>query len=121
MSSYTFRRRNSVIFIVASNVNWGHLIKERICSHWSKFFALRVDPILGRLSGKQTGSHENCLPLKTWRKKMAVYPFTLSPSYWAATVGDKLRTAYRISFHESQGLAHVAKSNIRTKNSSPVF
>ena len=32
---------------------------------------LRVDPILGRLCppGKHTGSHENCLPLKTWLKK----------------------------------------------------
>ena len=29
--------------------NWGHLIKERICSLWSKFFPLRVYPMLGRL------------------------------------------------------------------------
>ena len=41
--------------------------------------SFRVDHILGRLrtSCKQTGSHESCLPLKTWRKKMAVYPYTL--------------------------------------------
>ena len=34
----------------------------------------RVDPILRsfRSPGKQTGSNENCLPLKTWRKKMEV-------------------------------------------------
>ena len=67
VNGYTFRGSNSVSLVVASHTNWGHLIKERICSHWSKFFPLRVDPILGRLypPGKQTGSQENCLPLKT--------------------------------------------------------
>ena len=70
VNCYTFRRSNSVIFIVASHINFGRLRKERICSHWSKFFPLREDPILGRLSpGKQTGSLKNCLPLKTWRKR----------------------------------------------------
>ena len=34
-----------VIFIVASHIYWGHLIKEKNCSHWSKVFPLRVDPI----------------------------------------------------------------------------
>ena len=59
---------------------FGYLIMERICSHWSKFIPLRVDPIFGRLlpPGKQTGSHENCLPLKTWQKKIEVYPNTLT-------------------------------------------
>ena len=53
---YTFRESNSVISIVASHINWCRLIKERICSHRSKFFALRVYLILGRLcpTGKQT-------------------------------------------------------------------
>ena len=34
---------------------------------------------MGRLRppDKQTESHENCPPLKTWREKMAVYPYTL--------------------------------------------
>ena len=56
VNGYTFRGSNSVIFIFASHMNWGHLIKERICSRWSKFFPLRVDPILERLCplGKQT-------------------------------------------------------------------
>ena len=47
-------------------MNLGHLIKERICSHQSKFFPLRVDLIFGSLfpPGKQTGSQENCLPLE---------------------------------------------------------
>ena len=40
VNGYTFRGSNSVIFIIASHNNWGHLIKERICSHWSKFFPL---------------------------------------------------------------------------------
>ena len=74
MNGYTFRGSNSVIFIVASHINWGHLTKERICSHRSTFFSLREDPILGRLClpNGQKGSHENCLPLKTWRKKIKV-------------------------------------------------
>ena len=76
MNGYTLRGSNSVFFIIASHINWGHLIKERICSHRSKFFHLRVDHF--RTSGKQTGSQkENCLPLKTWRKKIKVYPYTL--------------------------------------------
>ena len=72
VNEFTFRKSNSVIFIVSSQINWAHLIKERICSHRIKFFPIRADPILGELRppGKQRGSHENCLPLKTWRKKM---------------------------------------------------
>ena len=66
------RVSNSVIFIVASQINYGHFIKERICSHQGRFLPLRVDIILGRLHppGKQTGSHEYCLPLTTWREKI---------------------------------------------------
>ena len=61
--------------------------KKRICSHQSKFFPLRVDPILGRLCPpvKQRGSHKNCLPLKTWREKMEVHPYTLNiPLIWSS-------------------------------------
>ena len=45
----------------------------------SQVFPLRVDPFLGTLypPGKQTGSKKNCLPLKTWLKKMEGYPYTL--------------------------------------------
>ena len=88
MNACTFRGTNPILLIVASNIYWGLLIKERICSHRSKFFPLRVDPILGRLrplgNCKQTGSLENCLPLKTWRKKMEVYPNSLNvvPSHY---------------------------------------
>ena len=81
LNGYTFRRNHSVIFIVAFHINWGHLIQERICSQWSKFFPLRGDRLrgdrfLGRLSrpGQQTGNQENCLPLKRCRKKIEVYP-----------------------------------------------
>ena len=58
----------SATFIVASHVNWGQLIKERICSSGSKFFPLRVDPTLERFScpGRVIGSHKNCLPLKNY-------------------------------------------------------
>ena len=75
VNRYTFRGNNSIIFIAASHINWGHLIKERICSHWSKFILLRENPILERRHppDKQIGSHKNCLPLKTWGKKMDRY------------------------------------------------
>ena len=41
---------------------------------------LRVTSILDGLYQlrKQTGSHETCLPLQTWQKKMEVYLYTLS-------------------------------------------
>ena len=64
VDGYTFRGSNFVIFIVASNINWCHLIKERICFHWSKFFHLKVDLETFRHPGKQTESYENCLSLK---------------------------------------------------------
>ena len=79
VNGYTFRGSNSLLFIGAPHINWGHLIKERICSHWSKFFCLRVDLFLGRLCppGRHTGSHRNCLPLKPWRKKIVANPYSL--------------------------------------------
>ena len=85
----TFSGEATLSFSLLPPINWGHLIKERICSHWSKFIPLREDPILGRLHtpgeqtgslrtpGKQTGSQENCLPLKTWWKKDGGVPIYL--------------------------------------------
>ena len=73
VSGYTFRASNSVNKLCPPHINWGHLIKKRICSHRSKFFPLRVDPISEhRPPGMQTGSHENCLILKTWRNPYAL-------------------------------------------------
>ena len=43
VNGYTFRGSNFVIFIVASHINWGHLINDRICPHRSEFFTSRVD------------------------------------------------------------------------------
>ena len=44
----------------------------------SKFFHLRVDPILSelRILGKRTGNHTICLPLSEWRKNggLPLYP-----------------------------------------------
>ena len=42
---------------------WDQLLQKRICSFRSKFFTLRVDPILEGpcCIGKQTGSHRSCL------------------------------------------------------------
>ena len=79
VNGYTFRGSNSVIFIFVYHFSRSQLLKKWICSHWSKFFPLRVDPISGGLhpSGKQTGSDKNCLSLKKWQKKMEVCHYTL--------------------------------------------
>ena len=69
MNGYTFRGSNSVIFIIASHINWGHLIKERIRFHQSKFFPLRVDPILGRLSSRQANKVTKLSPFKNMARK----------------------------------------------------
>ena len=56
------------------------LIKERICSQRSKFFPLRVVPILKGAChpGKQSGSHNSCSRLLKWRKNMETFPSSLS-------------------------------------------
>ena len=41
-----FQGKNSAIFKFAFLINGNELLKKRICSHRSKFFPLRVDPIL---------------------------------------------------------------------------
>ena len=46
VSRYTNRGGNCVIFIFTSSINWGQHLKDRICSSGSKFFSLRVHPIL---------------------------------------------------------------------------
>ena len=60
----------TAIFVFASLLKWGQLIKERICSSRSKFLSFRVDPILEGVNcpGKQTGSHRSCFPLKMEEK-----------------------------------------------------
>ena len=100
VNGYTLRESNSVIFIAASLINWSTfkekillsleqilsfkrhqlLKKKSFCCPMSKFFPLKVDPIFERLCppSKQTGSHENCLPLKTWRKKNGGVPIHLN-------------------------------------------
>ena len=42
MNGYLFRENNSFIFLFASNLSRGQVLKTRICSHWSKFFPVRV-------------------------------------------------------------------------------
>ena len=56
---FSFRGGNSVIYKFPSLFKRGLLLKERICSSWSKFFPLIVNPSLEGLCqlGKQTGSH----------------------------------------------------------------
>ena len=61
MNGYTFRGSNYV-FIFASVLNGGQFLLGRICSYRSKFFPVRVDPILEGpcCPGKHTGSHKSC-------------------------------------------------------------
>ena len=70
---YTMRGSNSVTSIVASLRKWNHLIKERIATIEQILF-FRSRPHFAKTSspGKQTGNYENCLPLKTLRKKEGV-------------------------------------------------
>ena len=78
VNGYTFRGSHSFIYIFASHFIRDQFLKKTICSYGSKLFSLRLDPILKVLHRleKQTGSHKNCLPLKTWRKKMHVYLYS---------------------------------------------
>ena len=58
---------------VASNIGWGHLMKDRICSQRGKFFPLRADSFFGRAlsPGEQIDSQENL-----HGRQMAAYPCT---------------------------------------------
>ena len=78
MYGYTFRGNNSVTFSFASLLNRGQLSKERICSSKSKFYRLRVDPILELLHHpeKQKGSLES-LKVCKWKQNMTLYPCTV--------------------------------------------
>ena len=70
MYEYTSRGSNLAIFIFAFISNGGHLLKQIICSSGSKFFPLRVTPILEglHLPRKHIGTHKNCSPLKSGLK-----------------------------------------------------
>ena len=58
VNGYIFRGSNSLIFIFASHLNRGHLLKKRICSPRSKSFLLRVDLILKRAAFFQKSKQE---------------------------------------------------------------
>ena len=46
VNGFTFRGKHCVIFILPPLSMGGQLLKERICSYWSKFFPVRLDAIL---------------------------------------------------------------------------
>ena len=51
-------------------------IEERICSHWSKFFPLRVEPFCGKsLTSRQANSKSRTLSIFENRD---IFPYTLS-------------------------------------------
>ena len=58
VNGYTFKGSNSCIFIFASHLIRGQLLKERICSSRSKFFPLRVDPF-GRASSSREANRKS--------------------------------------------------------------
>ena len=62
VNGYTFRSVPN--FISAALPKRGQLLNERICSPRSKFFLLKVYPILKGLhrSGKQEELKKNCFP-----------------------------------------------------------
>ena len=73
MYGYTFRGSNSVIYIFASLLDRGQLLKETICSYKSKLFPLRVDLLLKVSSREANRSHESSSPLQKWQKNIEVY------------------------------------------------
>ena len=70
---HIFSRTSSAIFNFASLLIRGQLIKDRICSHRSKVFPLRVDPILEWFCcpRKRTRSHKSCSLFKNSSKTWA--------------------------------------------------
>ena len=79
MSRYTFRGSNSTIFCYVSLLNEAQLLKERICSPWSKFFSLRVGAIWKdyTVNGAYRKTQKLFPMVKIANKKMKVYPLTL--------------------------------------------
>ena len=71
-------REATLSFSFLSSISLGVNSLRKEFAPMSKFFPLRVDPIMKRLHcpGKQTGSHKSCFPLQNWWKKMEVYPHT---------------------------------------------
>ena len=73
-NGYIFRGSNLAIFI-ASLVNWGQHLKERIHSCRSKFFTIKVGFILEGLCFAKThrGCYESCSPFVKIAKNIHVY------------------------------------------------
>ena len=80
---------NSAIIIFASLLNRDQLLRERICSWWSKFFPLRVDPIFKGLHcpEKQKGNFKSNSPLYKWQKNTEIYPCTLNDGILVLELG----------------------------------
>ena len=76
MLGHTFQGSNSVIYVFFP-FSGCLLSKERICSSWSKFFPLRVNPSLEGQC-KQTGSHKSCCPLVKIAEKHGGVPIQVS-------------------------------------------
>ena len=59
------RKSRDLFHLVKAGAQEGLLLKERICSFWSKFFSLRVNPTLGAALcqlKKQSGRQVSCFP-----------------------------------------------------------
>ena len=79
VNGYAFRGNNSSIFIFASLLNGGQLLKKRICSCRSKFFPSRVDPFwMGYFSQESKQEITKVVALYKIAEKMEVYSFTIN-------------------------------------------
>ena len=68
----------TLLFLILPPISLGVNFKKKNLLPMGKFFSLKFTPVWEDCPpGKQTGSHQNCLPLKTWQKKMEVYQYTL--------------------------------------------
>ena len=75
VDGYTFRRCNAVNLFCCLPHKFGSSHKGKNLLPLEHILYCKSRPILGRLHppGKQIGSYENCLPLKTSGKKMEMY------------------------------------------------
>ena len=76
-----FQRKQLLLhffFLFAFRFIKRQLSKKRICSIWSKFISLRLDPFFGEFCRprKLTVGHDRCVPLIKWRK---TWQYTIAP------------------------------------------
>ena len=102
-NGFTFKGSKSSIFSLASLLSRGSTFKDKNLLLRSKFFPLKVDPILEELcsSHKQTGSRKSYFPLKTTVEKYRGVPIH-SIIFLQQTPSHRIYSAIRRGFHLSR-------------------